>query len=347
MEPSILVNGRVLSKPMMGVARYAREVLSRIEEMVELRTICPRKGLRGPIGHFWEQTVLPRSVGPGQILWSPANTGPLNLSRQVVTVHDASCLDHPEWFSAPFARWYRFLLPRLARKVRRVITDSEYSKERLLAHTNMPEERIVAIHLGVDERFKPATPDELEQARSVFGLERPYLLYVGSLEPRKNLAALLQAWEQVGPKLLGLELVLVGITSAVFSGRGFRSVPPRVRFLGHADDTLLPALYSGARAFVYPSLYEGFGLPPLEAMACGTPVIASNRASIPEVVGDAALVPEPTSVPAICDCILEIARNDGLAETLRQNGLRRAERFRWETCASRTATVLQGALQEE
>ena len=339
----VVVNVRVLDSPLTGVQRYTAELLARFDP--DVASIKPVRSLEGVRGHLWEQAVLPTRLD-GRLLWSPSNTGPLAVGRQVVTVHDAAPLDHPEWLNRRFAAWYRWLLPRLIRRVRRVIVPSEFTKSRLLDLSGVPPERVVVVPNGVDPRFRPCAPDEIAATRVALGIPSPrYILSLASLEPRKNLDALLRAWALLRDRTPDdLWLVVGGAPGkrTVFPDVPIGALPPRVRLTGRIDDRHLPALYSGALLFAYPSLYEGFGLPPLEAMACGAPVVASDRASLPEVLDDAALLvaPEPE---AIADGIGRAVGDDPLRAALRDAGLARAAPFTWDRTAERTGQVLHEA----
>ena len=343
--PELLVNGRFAHQQMTGVQRYAQEVTSRLEDRV--RIVTPSGRYPGGVGHLWEQLGLPGLMGRGDLLWSPANTGPLTVANQVVTIHDLSSLEHPEWYDRRFAAWYRFLLPRLAKRVKRIITPSRFTMERLSNLMAIPEDKIIPIPEGVASHFRPAGEDEIAGVRSRNGLEAPYLLVVGSLEPRKNLQRLFQAWELVLEKEPGIELVLVGARGPVFRDSGYTRVAKGARFLERVEDADLPALYSGAQAFLYLSLYEGFGLPALEAMACGATVIASNNTSIPEVVGDAALLVDPCVAEGIASAIEKVLTDSTCRADLRSKGLLRARLFTWEQTARRTWEVLWQALSEQ
>jgi glycosyltransferase involved in cell wall biosynthesis len=180
--------------------------------------------------------------------------------------------------------------------------------------------------------------------RQTLGIsEQPYLLYVGSVEPRKNLARLLQAWELIDRHCPDIQLLITGLStrgSGVFSEVKLDRIPERVSFTGYVSDEDLPSLYSGALAFVYPSLYEGFGLPPAEAMACGTPVITSRTTSLPEVVSDAAALVDPESVDSIAEGMLEVIRNSSLRSQMSAKGLERAKLFTWDGAAANTWDIL-------
>jgi glycosyltransferase involved in cell wall biosynthesis len=342
---TIVVNVRTLRVHATGVQRYTQELVSRIGWDVE--QVAPSRPAHGVLGHLWEQTVLPLEVG-NRLLWSPGGTGPWSVSRQVVTVHDAAPLDHPEWFDRKFASWYRFLLPRLLRSVRRVITVSDFSRRRLLEYVPGLGDRISVIPLGRSAAFHPVGDEEVEETRRRLGLPRSYVLVVGSLQPRKNLPRLISAWRRVRDRMPeDLVLAVSGVRfGEVFGHPGFETLPDRVELLGWVDDDDLPALYTGARAFVYPSLYEGFGLPPLEAMACGTPVVVADAGSLPEVVADAALLVEPHDIDSIADGLVRALEDDALRDRLRTAGLARAEEFPWERAASATRAVLDATAAE-
>lgn len=342
----IALNARVLKAPITGVQRYVLELLARLGDRVE--QVTPSGNLHGVSGHLWEQVVLPK-LARGKLLFSPSNTGPIAVERQVVTVHDVVPLDHPEWLNQGFAAWYRFLVPRLVRRVRRVIAVSEFTKERLVETTGVEPEKVVVIPNGVDARFYPRSEEEVCQVRQALRLPSEYyILSVGTLEPRKNLHRLLQAWEIVQAKLSGdVWLVVAGAKGRrlVFREVRFGRLPPRVYLTGHVSDDHLPALYSGAMAFVYVSVYEGFGLPPLEALASGVPVLASNRTALVEAVGDAGLMVDPYDVDGIAWGLKTLIEDKALREALRQRGFERARRFSWDKTADLTWELLQREAQ--
>lgn len=341
----IAVNTRILSGQLTGVQRYATEILNRVG--THMSSIAPRRTLAGIRGHVWEQNVLPLRT-KGRLLWSPSNTGPILVRNQVVTIHDVVPLDHPEWLNPRFAAWYRFVLPRMASRVTKIITDSEFTKGRILDLLHIPEERVVCIPLGVDSRFHPKDHDKVTATDKSLGLPSSrYVLSLGSLEPRKNLGRLLQAWQRMADVIDDdIWLVIAGATgkSSVFQQvEGLNEPPPRVHFTGHIPDEYLPDLYSGAIAFVYLSEYEGFGLPPLEAMASGTPPLTGNRTALPEVVGDAGLMVDPFDIDAIADGIRRLLEHDELRSELRVKGLYRASQFSWDRAARETLKVLRNA----
>lgn len=328
--------------PLTGVQRYLAEILPALGGGV--RGVRPRRNGHGLAGHAWEQLMLPARCRGG-LLWSPGNTGPLAVRRQVVTIHDVVPLDHPEWLNPRFAAWYRFLTPRLVRRVRQVIAVSEFTKSRLIATTGLRPERVTVIHNGVDGRFQPQPAPEIEHARAAFHLPARYLLALGSLEPRKNLARLLRAWAALPlAERQGACLVLAGGAGRadIFAPSPL-ALPEDAVWIGHVPDPFLPALYSGALGFAYLSYYEGFGFPPLEAMASGVAVLTSGAGAIAEVAGDAALYAAPHDTGAITGALRRLLADADLRAELRIRGLRQAARFTWARAGQRTREVLEAA----
>ncbi len=336
----VTVNGRYAGKRLTGVQRYATELVRRLDGRCRVLRTTASEGVRG---HGWEQAVLPLRCR-GTLLWSPCNTGPLGVRRQVVTVHDATFADTPECFSRPFAAWYRFLIPRLARRVRRVMTVSQFSRRRLAELTGLAEADIDVVYNGVDARFTPPTADAVAAARRRYGLPGPYVLTLGSTEPRKNLSTLLRAWPRVAGRRPDLTLAVAGGGNRIFAGTGIDPAAlAGVRLLGYVDDDHLPALYGGCEAFAFPSVYEGFGLPPLEAMACGAAVVCSDATALPEVVGDAAVLVDPRDADAMADAIVRVTDDLALRADLAVRGRARAARFGWDASAEQAWAVLERA----
>jgi glycosyltransferase involved in cell wall biosynthesis len=358
MRSTFYVNVRGLARRQTGVERYTFELVSRLKD--EIVALSPGRKRPGGWGHWWEQVELPRRLSPADVLWSPANTGPLNVANQVITVHDLSTLEHPEWFHPHFAAWYRYLLPRLVKRARRVATVSEYTKGRIVDLLKVPEDKIAVILPGVDpERFHPEAGFQPAVNRST-GLQptgkrtdgklpERYVLFVGSLEPRKNLRGLLEAWRLVQARLSAgsqpVELILAGSPGGPFRDPKMGDLPPCARRLGYVDEARLPGLYAGALALVLPSLYEGFGLPVLEAMSCGTPVIASRRAGLVEAGGEAALYFDPLNAEAIASALRQVIEDSDLRREMRTNGLEHARNFTWERAASQLREVMHDACQ--
>jgi glycosyltransferase involved in cell wall biosynthesis len=338
MTLQLCVNLRTLGYHITGVQRYLLNLLPYMPS--ELDSVKPQRALQGIKGHLWEQLYLPSQLRR-RLLWSPGNTGPIAVSRQVLTVHDASSLDHPEWFERKFALWYAALLPRLIRKVRAIITVSNFSKERIIRLTGVTPDRVHVIYNGVDQRFRPADPQFVKQVRADYGLDGgPYILFVGSLEPRKNLRLLLEAWRSGG--FDGATLAVAGASGHLFPKLEFNSMPAGVRLLGRVEDDVLPALYSGATGFVYPSIYEGFGMPPLEAMACGCLAAVSDIPAHREVCGKAAIFFDPSSVDDISAKLELLLGLDGAPRaSLLEQELLHTARYDWKDAACETWRILE------
>jgi glycosyltransferase involved in cell wall biosynthesis len=345
MSSAIAVNARSIHHPLSGVGRYTRQVTRRLGNQVRL--ISSEVAAQGYQGHLWEQFILPGKLARGELLWSPANTGPLAVARQVVTIHDISPLDQPDGFKHQFRIWYRILLPLLANRSRVVITDSEFSRRRIVERLGVAPGKVEAIPLGIDqEHFYPRGVDEIAAIKQRYGLPGSYLLSVGSLEQRKNYARLFRAWERAAPLNGGTSLVVLGSSGRPFRRLQFERLPDRVQFIPYVSEPELPALYSGALALLYPSLYEGFGLPVLEAMACGIPVIASDAGALPEVVAETGQLVDPLDVEEITQAIVQISAEPALRESFAAKGLSRAGEFSWDQTAARIAAVLEGVSSE-
>jgi glycosyltransferase involved in cell wall biosynthesis len=333
MTTSIAINGRFLTRRITGVERYAHEISRRLQD--PKRFISPEKSLGQIKGHLWEQFVLPSRLHSNEILWSPANTSAWMVSNQVVTIHDASVFDHPEWFKPAFAAWTRLSWKILAKRVKAIITVSEFSRERLNHHLKIPKEKFHVIYNGVGKPFESQSQNCIETVKEKYGIKKPYFLFVGTIEPRKNLGMLLKSWEQA--KLDTHELILAGGEGSVFAPVEYAAK------IVHVSDEDLPALYSGAAAFINPSLYEGFGLTVLEAMACGTPVVASNTSALPEVFGDAPKLVDPQESNQLTEAMRMIIEDKAFANSLREKGFKKAEELSWEKSAAKTQEILQKA----
>ena len=323
---TVAINARAAQRAETGgVERHAAEMAARLPALGDYRVIRPPPALAHRAGHVWEQAWLPLAARGCDLVYSPANLAPLASGRNAVVIHDLAALRHPEWYGRAYAAWQRALLPRLARRAAVLLTVSEFSKGEIVEVTGVDPERVHVAPGGVDERFSP-------NARRP--VARPYVLTVATRSARKNLAALDTARAVLAER--GIDLVAAGSGRAYMpSGNG----GPRP--LGYVPEPGLPALYAGASAFVLPSLYEGLGLPCLEAMASGTPVVASNRTALPETCGDAALLVDPADPAAIADAVLAALGHE--RERLVSAGLERARGFSWERTARLTDAAIAAA----
>ena len=272
---------------------------------------------------------------------------PLGIGcASVVTIHDCIHLRFPQYLPGRMAHLYaRASMWRAATGSDRLITVSEASKRDILHYFDVPPEKITVIYNAIDERFSLApTEGAVARVRERYQLAHPFVLYVGNIKPHKNLVRLIEAFVAVRQRPFDeLKLLIIGdeISKLPALRRAVHShkLHKHVRFLGFLPDDMLAILYRLASVFVFPSLYEGFGLPPLEAMASGTPVVTSNVASLAEITGDAAVLVDPYEIDAIADGIRRVLSNPALAEDLRQRGLRRAREFSWDQSAARTQAI--------
>ncbi len=318
--------------------RWTAEVNARLRVLAPDRyTVAqPRPRARRQIlGQGWEQLVLPAHAARlrAALVFSPANLAPLAWPRNVVVVHDAAVLREPHAYSRPYRLWHTGAGLAAARRALAVVTVSEFSRRELLELGGLDAGRVAVIPGGVGERFTPAA-DAAAVARRL-GLTRPYVLTVATADARKNLEALAPAAQAL--ERHGIELAWAGDTRPYFARI---AGAPGLRRLGYVDERDLPGLYCGALAFVLPSRYEGFGLTCLEAMACGTPVVAADRAALPETCGDAALLVDPDEPQAITHAVVRAATEPELRSALREAGLRRARSFGWERTASAVDELL-------
>jgi len=255
----------------------------------------------------------------------------------VATVHDLSFERYPRFFSAKQRLWHRLIRPRsLLRRAAFTVAVSEHTKTDLVESYGLDPDRIAVINPGVGPEFAPAGEAEKEQVRRKYGLDGEYFLYLGTIEPRKNVGGLIDAFDRLGGKT---RLVIAGsrgwLCRDIFRQAARSPAAERIRFLDRVADGDQPALYSAAAALVYPSFYEGFGMPPLEAMACGTPVIVGHASSLGEVAGDAGLMVDPYDVGEIADAMKAVLEEPGLGRLLGGRGRQRAARFTWEESAAR------------
>ena len=333
----MLINARAAARPELGgVERWARELSARLPALdpTRYRVVRPPGALVHRAGHAWEQAALPALAARAPLLLNPANLAPLAFPRNVVVVHDAAALREPGWYSRLYVAWQRALLPALARRAVHLVTVSQFSRRELIDLLGADPDAIEVVPGGVDGRFRPGA--DPEPARAALGLARPYVLTVASRTARKNLGALDATARRLAAD--GIDLLAAGGDRPQFRDEAPRS---GVRFLGHVPEEHLPGLYAGASAFVLPSLYEGFGLTALEAMACGVPVVAADRGGLPEVVGDAGALVDPTDREAIAAATARaVARGDEVEREIAA-GLETARALTWARTAERVDALLR------
>ncbi len=267
----------------------------------------------------------------------------------VVTMHDMSLFAQSDTHESANVTRGRRRMPIMARRAAMIIAPSEWTKQEIVNYLGARPDKIRVIYEAAREKMKPLSMEESIGVLQKHNIRQPYLLYVGTIEPRKNLLTLIRAYhELLRATPHRPQLVLCGgrgwLEGEVFKLVEELKLTDRVHFTGYVDDADLPALYSAAEVFIYPSIYEGFGLPPLEAMACGTPVITSNSSSLPEVIGKSGLMHDPTEYQSLTECIAKVIGDTSTREHFKRAGLKQASYFSWERAARETQSVYDEVL---
>ena len=342
---TIFINGRFLTKPVTGVQRYARELLSALDKQLapDVQMIClaPPEPFDAPdwhkievqrVGHshgnLWEQFELPLYTH-SELLFSPANIGPFHYANQVVTLHDASTFAVPEAYTPAFRAKYAFLFKQLAKSAKHLLTVSRFSQGELADYLKIDPQRFTVIYNGADHLDDVVADDRILTQHSL--RKNEYLLTVASQSKHKNLQNLFTLPAKIKIVVAG------GSAGDIFSAQGRRKLADHVQMLGYVNDPALKSLYQNALGFIFPSRYEGFGLPVLEAMRCGCPVLCANSAALPEVAGQAALYFEPDNMRQVVETFLTSA---SLRDELRQKGMERSAQFPWTETARQTLEIL-------
>jgi glycosyltransferase involved in cell wall biosynthesis len=353
----IVINGRFLTQPATGVQRYALELVRAWDVMLEKGEIDPEhyelelvtphlsesihQYRHIPLrqvgflqGNLWEQIELPWHTR-GEFLFNPCNVGPVLKVNQAVTMHDASVFAVPQSYSLPFRMKYRLILSILAQTAKVVLTVSEFSKLELQKYCHVPSNKIFVIYEGCDHMGR-ILPDTSILKRNNIG-DKPFIFAVGSDAIHKNLSILGEVSTILDSKV---DIIITGGEYMPW----FKTVPNgtigEVKRLGYITDEELKALYQHATAFIFPSIYEGFGLPPLEAMTCGCPVICSRIASLEEVCGDAVLYFDPINIKEIKNQINDLILNPALLSSLKQRGVNQVKQYTWHEAARNLMKIL-------
>ncbi len=348
-----------------GIGRYTRELIAALarDDLETLYVLFAAQqtpssvpALPGPnfrwattrlstewLARLWHRARLPlhveRWTGPISLLHSPDFTLPpvRRGTRTLLTVHDLSFVRTPEAATPGLRAYLNAAVPRSVRHADHVLADSLATRQDLIELYQTPPGKISVLYSGVDQRFRPITDRlALQQVRDRYEIgDVPFVLSVGTIQPRKNYERLIEAFRRSA--ISDLQLVIAGgkgwLDHSIYQQVSAAGMEDRIRFVGFVEDGDLPALYSAAHVFAFPSLYEGFGLPVLEAMACGVPVITSNVSSLPEVVGDAAVSIDPFDVDALAQALERVTHDTVLRRRLAQQGLERASQFTWENAA--------------
>jgi glycosyltransferase involved in cell wall biosynthesis len=349
-RPAWVINGRFLSQPLTGVQRYAREILAGLDELlsqdgVHAKRVAMRLALPPQVkvapqlasieirqtsvgsGHAWDQFVLPFCAGAGVL--SLGNSGPLMAQRHIVCIHDANTFILPESYSRAFGLSYRTLLPLLGRRASRVATVSQFSADMLVKYGICSRDKIFIAPNGHEHVLRW----DAKRARLPLldSLKRPYVLLLGSAAKHKNVDIVLQQAQALDAA--GIDIVIAGGASRIFASDATAVRRANVHHAGFVEDDELAALYERALCLVFPSKTEGFGIPPLEAMAKGCPVISSNAASLAEVGGEAVVYVDPDDGAGLREAIVGLSRNAALRASMSEKGRRRAGLFSWRRSA--------------
>lgn len=343
-----VVNGRFLMQKPTGVHRYAFEICNQLYKLgIDFYVAIPKNinpdykySFRtvecGSLnGHLWEQISLPRYLKKqgNPLLVSFSGCGPLIYDNQIITIHDVSHERHPEWFAKSYWRYYGFMMPRIARKAHAIITVSEYSKKEIIDVFRLPEEKIFVINCSI--------PDyHLSRAENELSIKDKYILSVSSFDPRKNFRRLIEAFNNIEDKTI--KLYIIGMQFQAFNTPDLKDLQnENIVMPGYVDDNRLNELYRNALFSIYPSIYEGFGIPPLESMVCGCPVIASKIEAIEEICESAVLYIDPYDISDITDKINLLASDADLRDNLKQKGYQQVKKYSWEKSAKKVIEVVK------
>jgi len=358
-RPPVYLNGRFLRQTLSGVQRFASEITAAMATHNLLSGIILPGATQDPAnthpddqfdsvrhitagtgsGHLWEQTTLPRAASPG-LLINLGNTAPVCKRRQIVVIHDCGWATEPGAYTAKFRMAYRLIQTALVRRGARIVTVSAFSRDEIVKHLGANREDIDIIPEGGEHISR--VPRDMS-ALSEHGLEAGrYVLAVGNLVAHKNLRALSLLGETLQRR--GYVLAIVGARrEGIFQAQNGNDLPQAATYLGRVSDGALRVLYENAACFVFPSRYEGFGLPPVEAMACGCPVVASDIPVLREICGDAALFADPSSPAAFVHNVMNVLQNDGVAATLRNRGYERGRIYNWQRAGVKMAEIIRNA----
>lgn len=349
----IVINARFLTQELRGVQRFAEQICLALKQLRDDVVFVAPHGIKmhesaaalevqhigRHTGHLWEQLDLPlylRKHG-NPLLVSLCSTAPLFYNNQIATHHDVTYVRHPESYTRMFRLLYRTMTPIMLSRIKALLTVSNFSKGEISQFYNYSEKKIFVVPNAVSGAFQPGPPLKEQQ---------DYLLAVSSPSAHKNFSRMIQAFLRLRDHD-DLQLHIVGGASDIFNDdhlQRLASRDPRIRFLGRLSDAELIAQYQGATAFVFPSLYEGFGIPPLEAQACGCPVLAANAASIPEVLQASALYFDPMDVSHMASAMERILTDLPLRQSLRRRGLNNVARFSWDESARRISQRIDALL---
>lgn len=349
----IAVNARFLTQPITGVQRFALEISKALLNLCSnnnIRFFAPNnilskneaKELNVEIigthtGHLWEQLDLPRHLRKigSPLLLNFCNTAPIFYKNKLSTLHDITYIRYPNTYSKSFRWFYQIIIPLVLRTSKHIFTVSEFSKKEISKYYHTPKEKISVVYNAVDKAFYPQIDENLKKEN--------YLLAVSSIKENKNFKMILSAFEEASKQIDNLKLFIAGdLKNNNFSNINLNAFVnnPRIKLLGRISDTELIKYYSNTIAFLFPSLYEGFGIPVLEAQACGCPVIASNAASMPEVLKDSAILVNPLSLEDFVQAISNVEHNIDYRKQLIKFGFQNQSRFSWDQSGQKIISAI-------
>jgi len=370
----IAIDYTAASRQRAGIGRYTRSLIHALAQLDshnaytlyvpqdaryldDLKTFPPNFRLvRAPLTErvmvtLWQRGRVPLPIetftGAADVFYSPDFVLPPTRARKkILTVHDLSFKRFPD-AAVPNLKWYLdAAVPRSVARADLVLADSDATRRDLIHFFNTPPDRVRTLYSGYDAQFRRVTDSaELARVRTAYQLSKPFILHVGTIEPRKNLVRLIEAFARLSPGA-ALELVIAGGTGwlydEIYRAPAQFGLEDTVRFIGFVPDSDLPALYSLAEVFSYPSLYEGFGLPVLEALACGAAVVTANNSSLPEVAGDAALLVDAQDTQALTDALRRVLTDRHLRADLQARAVTQAKRFSWTDSAWQLLSAIEG-----
>jgi len=367
------IDATIVHLDFAGSGVYAKELINHLQPeftgnefnifyAVKARSIQGHKTFRDKlsniyIGTIWEFLTLPLNIWTSKpdLFHALSLQAPIYCTCPlIVTILDPSVLLFPQYFNWWFRNHSRYILPLVARRADMIITISEFSKNEIHRYLNIPLEKIVVTYVGVSALFTKYKNNDARIANFCARnqIEQPFILHVGSFEPRKNIPALLEAYAILKKRgICQHRLVFTGGTrwksSGIISKIDELGLQNDISILGYIPEEELPVLYNAADLLVYPSLYEGFGMPVVEAMACGCPVITSNTTSLPEITGMAGIIVDPNNYRELADAISLVIQDSQLKQKMRRQGLEQANFFSWERCAQQTMSIYKQVMQEK
>ena len=362
----IAVEARYLVGNRTGVGRYLLNLLRFLPELSEEHEyfLYSNRFTEKPIEHdkinyveleghrlLWKHILLPieQVKRKFDLVFIPSYSAPLfSFGKTVVTIHDLIATRHPEWTTKNQSFRFATVVKYAARKANYIIAVSEASRKDILELTGVAQDKVVVVYSGVDEHFQKLPSEHLIDFTKKYNLQQPFILYVGSIHPRRNIQKLIEAFVHLKKeKQIKHKLILIGLVlqqaSQLTKWINDSNIAEDILSVGFVSDEDLVKFYNMADLFIYPSLYEGFGFPVLEAMACGTPVITSNVSSLPEVAGNAAILIDPLNVMEMADSIYRLISNSALRQEFVERGFERCKQFSWRQAAEETLNLFEKA----